>query len=134
VFYFYAKWRSGAVVDRATTLLEQTPTTVFSDPEASRTSLAVQKLNIPGHDTEFYSHVITHYINSERQKPIDQDSPSALTELVRNIASFRSTHAYLTKSFRQTEYDLITWASQQDQNPNNLESRISILARLDTIQ
>jgi hypothetical protein len=134
VFYFYAKWRSGAVVDRAAVLLEQAPTATFSDPETSRKSLATQKLNAPGHDTEFYSHVVVHYINHERQKLSDQDSSTPLRELVNDIASFRSTHAYLTESLHQTEYDLITWAGQQSQKPYTPESRTSILARLDTVR
>lgn len=134
VFYFYAKWSSGAVVDRAATLLEQASATISLAPEVSRASLAVQKLNTPGHDTEFYSHVIKHYINYERQKLIDHDSSSDLMEVVSNIASFHSTYAYLTESFHQTEYDLITWASQQSQNPSSLESRTSILTRLDIVQ
>jgi hypothetical protein len=134
VFYFYAKWSSGAVVDRAEALLEQASATISPVPEASRASLAVQKLNTPGHDAEFYSHVIKHYINHEREKLIDHDSSSDLIELVSNIASFRSTHAYLTESFHQTEYDLITWASQQSHNPSSQESRASILTRLDIVR
>jgi hypothetical protein len=134
VFYFYAKWSSGAVVNRAATLLEQASTTISPAPEASRAFLAVQKLNTPGHDTEFYSHVIKHYIDHERQKLMDHDSSSELMKLVSNIASFHSTHAYLTESIHQTEYDLITWASQQSQNPSSPESRTSILARLDIVR
>jgi hypothetical protein len=133
IFYFYAKWSSGAVVDRAATLLEQASATISPTLEVSRASLAVQKLNTQGNDAEFYSHVIKHYINYERQKLIDHDSSSDLMELVSNIASFHSTHAYLTESLHQTEYDLITWANQQSQNPSSIESRTSILARLDIV-
>jgi hypothetical protein len=134
VFYFYAKWSSGATVDRAATLLEQASATTSPAPEVSRASLAAEKLNTPDQDIEFYSHVIKHYINYERQKLIDHDSPSGLMQLVNDIASFNSTHAYLTQSLHQAEYDLITWAFQQSQTPGNPRLQASVLVQLNTIQ
>lgn len=133
-FYFYAKWSSGAVVDRAATLLEQASIAVPSTPTVSRVSLVIQKLNTPDHNAEFYSYAVSHYINHERQLLADRDSSTAILGLVGNIASLKSTHAYLTQSLHQTEYDLITWAIKQSQTPHNPESHASILAQLNTVQ
>lgn len=113
-FYFFEKWRSGSAIDRGETVLTQEMDAlrpvIIDHTTSSRTSVALNKLNMPGHDEYFYTSVVRHLIHTEYQSMAGEGDPLAL-RFITQLSTLATSNAYIAGNIANPEQKAIAWAS-----------------------